>query len=191
MYNIMSTGEEVEQDFLDFNDTSKSESDSVHESKRTSLTASSDGADEKPIGNDLLLKATEFFASPDTSSTKAERGSKRCRSSSSSKSSSGGKRSKKPVGKRIGYVSPSKIAKIFGHGITSENLCRLSAMENGTPSDIQRVMPGATVSQICDMCDLWESSAGRVEKPKTRSRRKPKKTKPVSHRSSKRRRRAE
>ena len=70
----MSSGEEIEQDFFDFeeesshhedvtrqaDDTNKSESQSVYESKRTSLSESSDCADEAPINNELLQKAKEF-----------------------------------------------------------------------------------------------------------------------------------
>ena len=79
------------------------------------------------------------------------------------------------------YTSPSDIAKIFRNMITTDALCQLSAMEDGTPADVKKIIPRATVDQICKMCDLWE----KARKPK---RGKSKHTKRDRRRSFKRRR---
>ena len=47
------------------------------------------------------------------------------------------------------YTSPSEIAKIFQNMITTEALCQLSSMLRGTPSDVKKIIPKATVGQIC------------------------------------------
>ena len=52
------------------------------------------------------------------------------------------------------YVSPSKIAKIFRNKVSPTNLCQLSAMSRGTPSDVRKIVPDASVQQICQMCEL-------------------------------------
>ena len=83
------------------------------------------------------------------------------------------------------YTSPSRIAKIFRNMITTDALCQLSAMEEGTPADVKRVIPKANVEQICKMCELWEESR-RYEHGK---RRRPISPKRDRQRSSKRRRR--
>ena len=58
--------------------------------------------------------------------------------------------------KKTPYLSPSKIADIFDRDISSKNLCKLSALKWVSPEAIIKVMPEASVDQICQMCDLWE-----------------------------------
>ena len=53
-----------------------------------------------------------------------------------------------------GYTSPTEIAKIFRNMITADELCQLSAMLDGTPSDVKWIIPKASVDQICKMCEL-------------------------------------
>ena len=42
--------------------------------------------------------------------------------------------------------------------ITTEALCQLSLMLRGTPSDVKKIIPEATIGQLCKMCELWERS---------------------------------
>ena len=62
-------------------------------------------------------------------------------------------------------------------------------MKEGTPLDIRSMMPNATVTQICDMCDLWENPGDLVKKPRSQHIRKSKMEEPIPRRSSNRRRR--
>ena len=159
--------EEIEPDFLDFEeersdsretpkaeDTPNTETHSGRENKGTSPSETSDRPEAGTIDDNLVQRAEEFFRLPETRSSKSKRGTKRRRSSSSSVSEDDGKKAKQLASKKQSYVSSAKIAKIFNNVITAKNLCLLSTMENGTPLDIERLMPNATVAQICAICDL-------------------------------------
>ena len=83
----------------------------------------------------------------------ARHGGKRNRSPSPSRPEPTGAQPKFEA-KQEAYTSPSEIAKIFRNMITTDALCQLSAMSKGTPSDVKRIIPRASVDQICKMCDL-------------------------------------
>ena len=195
--------EEIEPDFLDFEeessdsretpgaeDTPNTETGSGRENKGTSPSESSDRPEAGSIDDNLVQKAKEFFHLPETRSSKPKRGTKRRRSSSSSVSKDDGEKAKQRTSKKQSYISPAKIAKIFNNAIAAKNLCLLSTMENGTPLDIERLMPDATVAQICAICDLWENPANKAKERRIRKKRKSRRKKSSSRRSSKRRRRA-
>ena len=61
---------------------------------------------------------------------------------------------KQPGAKRPDYMSPTQIAKIFKQDISPKTLCELSAMKDCSPSAVLKVMPKASVSQICQMVEL-------------------------------------
>ena len=56
--------------------------------------------------------------------------------------------------KNASFISPSKIADIFKGTLSSKNLCELSAMKCGSPTAIRKIMPDASVDQICRMVTL-------------------------------------
>ena len=72
----------------------------------------------------------------------------------SSSGSDGGNIKSEPRTVHKNYTSPSEIAKIFRKLLTTDTLCKLSALQSGTPSDVKEIIPEASVAQICRMCDL-------------------------------------
>ena len=52
------------------------------------------------------------------------------------------------------YISPTKIADIFENGISPEKLCELSTLKHGSPATVLKIMPKASVKQICQMVHL-------------------------------------
>ena len=117
----------------------------------------SDGSDDSradQVQKNKLRELGKLLTIRRKSRDKVKRPSKRRYSSSSSKSSSHSVSDSKRSNRGRDYVAPSKVAKIFNNSITPESLCELSEMDDGTPADVRRVMPAATVAQICEMCDL-------------------------------------
>ena len=55
---------------------------------------------------------------------------------------------------KVAYICPTKIADIFDRKISSEDLCALSAITHGSPMTVRKIIPGATVDQICKMVKL-------------------------------------
>ena len=91
----------------------------------------------------------------DDSDSTADRGSKRQRlSRSGSETSNEKEKIKKRNPRKQFYICPTEISDVFGGKISSENLCRLSAMRYGSPTVIKELIPEATVPQICGMCKL-------------------------------------
>ena len=54
----------------------------------------------------------------------------------------------------VNYISPAKIIEIFDGVISSEDLCILSEMKNGSPSTIRKVMLQASAKQIRQIVEL-------------------------------------
>ena len=52
------------------------------------------------------------------------------------------------------YMSPTKIAKIFKGKISPAKLCQLSELKRGSPTAVHKIMPGASVDQICRVVEL-------------------------------------
>ena len=100
-----------------------------------------------------MKKLEEALGIGDASDVEKQ-GKKRPRSPSSSvNSSSEASTSDRATGANS-YTSPTKIAKIFRNKIDSRTLCQLSAMLRGTPSEVRKLVPDASVTQICKMCEL-------------------------------------
>ena len=130
-------------------------------------------------------------ASP--SKPRRRRRSKRRRSPSSSSRASGRDTSQSSVegGQRRSYIPPTKIVNIFKGEISSEKLCDLSTMKDGSPTTVRNIVPTASVSQICQMVTLWENhntnerrSGTRQEKAKARRRTRSRSKKPRQKSSS-------
>ena len=117
----------------------------------------SDGSDDKgadQVQKNKLRELGKLLTISRRGRDEVKRPSKRRYSSSSPKSSSRSLSDSKRSNRGPDYVAPSKVAKIFNNSITPESLCELSEMDDGTPADVRRVMPTASVAQICEMCDL-------------------------------------
>ena len=56
--------------------------------------------------------------------------------------------------KKVTYICPTKIADIFDRKISSKDLCALSAITHGSPTTVRKIIPGATVDQICKLVKL-------------------------------------
>ena len=113
------------------------------------------GNDEDPDEGEKTFElemCPRFIDTPETRVV-ARHGGKRNRSPSPSRPEATGVHSKYGA-KQEAYTSPSEIAKIFRNMITTDALCQLSAVSRGTPSDVKRIIPRASVDQICKMCDL-------------------------------------
>ena len=93
------------------------------------------------------------------------------------------------------FISPSRIAKIFDKKISVKNLCALSALKHGSPTAIHKIMPTATIDQICQMAELWDEKTRSSTKdctppeisranrrPKSRPRKSRRKTRSASSR---------
>ena len=130
---------------------------------RESFTIPDDDTEED--GEDDKLKRLQSFLGMDDTrieekrgEIEEKRGKKRKRSPSRSVPKLVEVGTSKKLKHALNYPSPSGIAKIFRNKITPEALCQLSALSYGTPSDVRRIIPTASVEQICDMCELWERS---------------------------------
>ena len=134
---------------------------------------------------DDRLKRLQKFLGLSDKGTGEKHGGKRSRSPTVSESGSNEVGASNRSKDGDAYISPTKIARIFRNKVTPETLCQLSAMLRGTPSEVRKLVPDASVDQICKMCELWErpDRSLRVRRSRTRSsKRKP--------RHSKRRRRS-
>ena len=83
------------------------------------------------------------------------------------------------IPKQSSYISPSRIADIFNKEISVRDLCALSALKHCSPSAVHKIMPTATIDQICQMVELAEEKVRRSTKTstpseKSRANRKPK-----------------
>ena len=90
---------------------------------------------------------------PDSSRSERVRKSKRRRSSLSSYRTADHE-PQYDSAKEYSYIPPTKIADIFAGKLSSKTLCELSAMKCGSPSAVRRIMPNASVDQICRMANL-------------------------------------
>ena len=129
----------------------------------------------KSTTKDKLRKLQKFLGLSDNG-TGGKHGGKRSRSPtiSDSRSDEVGASDRSKDGDS--YISPTKIARIHRNKVTRETLCQLSAMLRGTPSEVRKLVPDASVDQICKMCELWErpDRSLRVRRSRTRSsKRKP------------------
>ena len=52
------------------------------------------------------------------------------------------------------YSCPTRIRDIFDRQISSKELCALSAITCGSPETVRKIIPGASVDQICRMVKL-------------------------------------
>ena len=52
------------------------------------------------------------------------------------------------------YISPTKIAEIFKGAISPAKLCQLSELKHGSPTAVHKIMPDASVDQICRVVEL-------------------------------------
>ena len=97
------------------------------------------------------------------SSSAKRRSSKRKRSSRSRSTTADHGLQEERIPEKQSYLSPARIVDIFGKDISPENLCALSALKYCSQAAVFRIMPSATVEQICQMVELCE------EKPKPRT----------------------
>ena len=91
---------------------------------------------------------------PDSSRSERVRKSKRRRSSPSSYRTAYHEPQYDSAKENSSYIPPTKIADIFAGMLSSKTLCELSAMKCGSPSAVRRIMPDASVDQICRMVNL-------------------------------------
>ena len=99
-----------------------------------------------------LLEIAEAQSSTDT--TIPQRRLKRQRESRSRSVPPRSEPPQKRSSKKVAYICPTKIADIFDRKISSEDLCALSAITHGSPMTVRKIIPGATVDQICKMVKL-------------------------------------
>ena len=105
-----------------------------------------------------LKRLLNIQESEPTDDEQERRTSSKRRRLSVSRSTTSSRSEKKPKTEKAYYTCPSKIAEIFKWKISSDSLCALSAVEGGTPSLVRKVMPMASIKQICQMCKLWEEN---------------------------------
>ena len=155
--------------------------DNAGEQKQDSARSGTETAGEE--NDDKVKKLKDALGLSDIPEVK--RSPKRPRSLSPSETTSDTRTSSEPS-HRGKHISPTKIAKIFRNKVNPTTLCQLAAMSSGTPSDVKKLIPDASVTQICQMCELWEKMerSGRHQKQRSRSPRR------VRRRSSKRRHRS-
>ena len=161
-------------------ESSEMSNDDLDQKPEMSVPLDDTDVESKAFANhDKLEKLKKFLSS------KEKRGKKRDRTPSPSEPTDTETSDSEKTKRTLNYISPSKIVKIFGNKITSAALCELSAISRATPREIRKIIPGATIQQICKMCDLWEAS-DKSSYMKHRRSRTPKRER---RRSSKRRRR--
>ena len=61
---------------------------------------------------------------------------------------------KEPKPEEQQYISPTLIAEIFKYKISPEKLCELSTLKSGSPTAVRKIMPTASVEQICKVSKL-------------------------------------
>ena len=143
-------------------------------SAAASVAAEETASESQPEGlkttTERQLEKLLSRAEPKQGDSKAikRRGTKRQRLSRSTSITTGQASQRVGSPEKTPYLSPSKIANIFDRDISSKSLCKLSALKRVSPEAITKIMPGASVDQICQMCDLQEEQTSPGRQPKAK-----------------------
>ena len=150
--------EEIGPDFeIGITDRRESQ-ESQHSTVSSSVDHSEESREEaKHTTEQQIAKLLNIEKSQLNSPTPPRRQRRKRRRLSRSRSTSPSRYTQEEVtSKKSHFLPPSRVADIFDRKISPEELCSLSALKDGSPAAVFKIVPEATVDQICKMCKLWE-----------------------------------
>ena len=155
---VQMDGEEIGPDF-EVGITDRGES---QESRHSTVSSSVDHSEEsleeaKHTTEKRIAKLLKIEKSQSNSPTPPRPQRRKRRRLSRSRSTSPSRYTQKEVtSKKPQFLPPSRVADIFDRKISPQELCSLSALKDGSPAAVFKIIPEATVDQICELCKLWE-----------------------------------